>query len=86
VHIVAYEPYLCTPDLLLIGTAAWAAPVSPLHRSALLGQGLLWRSLDRSLRGNFKACAAQLLLQPGGGGCSSSVLTDTLLQAKNKSL
>jgi len=34
-----------------------------MHQSALLGQGLLWRSLGRSLRGNFKACAAR---QAGG--------------------
>jgi hypothetical protein len=26
-----------------------------------------WRSLGRSLRANFNACAAQLVLQPGGG-------------------
>jgi len=28
------------------------APTSPLHQSALLWQGLLWRSLGRSLRVN----------------------------------
>jgi len=38
-----YELYFSTPDYLSIGTAAWAAPVSPLHRSALLGQSLAWR-------------------------------------------
>jgi len=43
-------------------------------------------ALAGRLPANFNACAAQLLLQPDGGGCSSSVLTDTLLQAKNKSL
>jgi len=57
-----------------------------VHRSACVGAGLTWRSLGRSLRAFVSACAAQQLLQPGGGGCSSSVLTDTLLQEKNKSL
>jgi len=33
-----------------------------VHQSALLGQGLLWRSLGRSLLANFKACAALLRL------------------------
>jgi len=41
-----------------------------VHQSALLGQGLLWRSLGRSLLANFNACAAQLGLRPGGGGRS----------------
>jgi hypothetical protein len=36
------------------------------------------------LPANFNACAAQLVLQPGGGGCSTSVLTDKLLQAKKQ--
>jgi len=43
-------------------------------------------ALAGQLPANFSACAAHLLLQPGRGGCSSSVLTDTLLQVKNKSL
>jgi hypothetical protein len=30
------------------------------------------------------ACAAQLVLRPGGGGRNTSVLTGTLLQDKNK--
>jgi hypothetical protein len=68
----------------LVFTAPWGAALCPVHQSALLGQGLLWRSLGRSLLANFNACAAQLLLQPGGGGCSSSVLTGMLLQEKNK--
>jgi len=68
---------------LSIGPAPVGAPTSPVHRSACVGAGLTWRSLGRSLRAFVSACAAQLLLQPGGGGCSSSVLTDTLLQAKN---
>jgi len=37
-----------------IGIAPWGAPVSPVHRSALLGQSLTWRSLGRSLRGNAR--------------------------------
>jgi len=31
-----------------------------MHQSALLGQGLLWRSLGRSLPANFIACSARL--------------------------
>jgi len=38
-----------------------------MHQSALLGQGLLWRSLGRSLRGNFCACSARLWLAVGCG-------------------
>jgi len=38
------------------------AALYPVHQSALLGQGLLWRSLGRSLLANFKACAALLRL------------------------
>jgi len=33
-----------------------------VHQSALLGQGLLWRSLGRSLLANFIACTALLRL------------------------
>jgi len=43
-------------------------------------------ALAGCLPAHFIACAAQLVLQPGGGGCSTSVLTNKLLQAKNKSL
>ena len=45
-----------------MGTAAWAAPVSCVHRSALLGQSLTWRSLGRSLLADFIACSARLRL------------------------
>jgi hypothetical protein len=62
--------------------ALGGAPVAPGHRSAPVGRGLTWRSLGRSLRGNFIACAAQLWLAPGAGGASHSVRTDTLLQVK----
>jgi hypothetical protein len=41
-------------------------------------------TLAGGLPANFIACAAQLPLQPGGGGCSGSVLTDTLQQEKTK--
>jgi len=72
---------------LSIGPAAWAALVSPDSPLGLRGRRpRLAAALASCLLANFIACAAQLLLQPGGGGCSSSVLTDTLLQAKNKSL
>jgi len=43
-------------------TAPWGAALCPVHQSALLGQGLLWRSLGRSLLANFKACSALLRL------------------------
>jgi hypothetical protein len=43
-----------------------------------------WRSLGRSLRGNVNACAAQLVLRPGGCGRNTSVLIGTLLATKNK--
>jgi len=36
-----------------MGTAAWAAPVSPAYQSPCLGAGLLWRSLGRSLLANL---------------------------------
>jgi len=38
-----------------------------MHQSALLGQGLLWRSLGRSLRANFIVCAARLCPAKNGG-------------------
>jgi len=40
---------------LSIGPAPVGAPTSSVHRSACVGAGLTWRSLDRSLRGNFTA-------------------------------
>jgi len=70
----------------LIFTAPWGAALCPVHQSALLGQGLLWRSLGRSLLANFNACAAQLGLRLGAGGRSPRVLTDKLLQVKDQSL
>jgi len=57
-----------------IGTAPGGAPVSRLHQSALLGQGLLWRSLGRSLRGNAVRVRLGLRLGLGGGSPSRSVL------------
>jgi hypothetical protein len=36
------------------------------------------------LPANFSTGSAQLPLQPGGGGCSGSVLTDTLQQEKTQ--
>jgi len=38
--------------------ALGGAPTLSVHQSALLGQGLLWRSLGRSLLANFSAGAA----------------------------
>jgi len=66
----------------LIFTAPWGAPVFPIHQSALLGQGLLWRSLGRSLPANFNACAAR----PAGGwvgaAASRRVLTASIYNHK----
>jgi len=53
-----------------------------VHRSACVGAGLPWRSLGRSLRGNFKACAAR----PAGGwvgaAASRRVLTSSIYDKK----
>jgi len=38
--------------MLSIVTAAWAAPVFPVHRSALLGQSLTWRPAGAGLLAN----------------------------------
>jgi len=57
-----------------IGIAPWGASVSCLHQSALLGQGLLWRSLGRSLRANAVRVRLGLGLAAGGGAASPSVL------------
>jgi hypothetical protein len=51
----------------LIFFAPWGAAVSCVHQSPCLGAGLLWRSLGRSLRANFNACAALLWLAAGCG-------------------
>jgi len=51
-------------------------PRAPL---ALLGQSLSGRPPGGGLLANAMRVRRSLLLQPGGGGCSSSVLTDTLL-------
>jgi len=45
---------------MFLGTAPWGASVSRVHRSALLGQSLTWRSLGRSLFAN--AMRVQLCL------------------------
>jgi len=68
----------------LIFTAPWGAPVFPIHQSALLGQGLLWRSLGRSLPANFIACSARLAA--GGwvrAAASRRVLTPNFYKKKN---
>jgi hypothetical protein len=85
--IVAYERSLTHHDLFinrhrrLGGSRISLAPLGFAGAKPRLAPALAGRLLA-----DFIACAAQLLLQPGGGGCSNSVLTDTLLQAKNQSL
>jgi len=68
VHIVAYELFFSTPDLLSMGTAAWAAPVSP---DSPLGFAWAKPRLAAALAGcllaNFNACAAQLGAAAGCG-------------------
>jgi len=65
---------------LSIGTAAWAAAVSSVFRSALLGQSLTWRQpRPAGFQLILLRVRRSLVLQPSGGGCSTSVLTDTLL-------
>jgi len=56
-----------------------------VHRSALLGQSLTWRSLGRSLLANFKACAARQAGGWVGAAASRRVLTSTFLQQEKNS-
>jgi hypothetical protein len=86
VHIVAYEPFFSTPDLLSMDPPLGRLPYLPFRRSALLGQSLAWRQ-------PWPAAFLLILLRVrrswglrlGAGGRSPRVLTDTLLQIKNQS-
>jgi len=57
-----------------------------MHRSALLGQSLTWRSLGRSLLANAMRVRRNWMLQPGGGGCSIQRPHRAIIIRKNKSL
>jgi len=72
--------------MLSIGTAAWAAPTFRVHQSALLGQGLLWRSLGRSLLAN--AMRVRLVSAGGwvGAAASRRVLTSSIYDKKKNSI
>jgi len=69
-----------------MGTAAWAAPVSPVHRSALLGQSLTWRPAGAGLPANFNACAARQAGCRARAAASRRVLTSTFLQQEKNSI
>ena len=60
------------------------APTLSGHQSALLGQGLLRRSLGRSLRGNAMRVRRSWCCGRVGAAATPASSPDTLLQAKNK--
>jgi len=53
-----------------------------VHQSPCFGAGLLWRSLGRSLRGNFNACAARQAGGWVGAAASRRVLTPSIYNKK----
>jgi len=55
-------------------------------QSALLGQGLLWRSLGRSLRGNAMRVRRSCGLRRVRAAQATASSPDTLLQEKNNFL
>jgi len=57
-----------------------------VHRSALLGQSLTWRSLGRSLPANFIACLARQAGCRARAAASRRVLTSTSLQQEKNSI
>jgi len=80
--IVVFERYLahhCSNLSYQWVPPAWAGFRISREPFGLAGaRPHLAAALAGCLPANFNACAAQLVLQPGGDGCSTSVLTDTL--------